>query len=176
MAVAAIIYGMGESDRVDAMLCDLASLLRRDGVRLAGAVQHNTGQVASPCSDMTIEDLATGRRLEISAPLTVAGSGCRLDASALEDVAGVVAAGLDGDVDLVLINRFGKQEMIGQGFRALIESAVAREIPLLTALNGVHRAAWESFAAGIAEELPPDLAVVERWCRSVVPAKVPAGT
>jgi nucleoside-triphosphatase THEP1 len=167
---------MGDSDRVDAMLCDLASTLRREGVRLAGAVQHNTAQKASPCSDMVIEDLATGRQLEISTPLALAGAGCRLDPSALEDVAGLAAAGLEGDVDLVLINRFGKQEMIGQGFRALIENAVARDVPLLTALNGVHRAAWDAFATGLATELPPDLASVERWCRSVLPAKLATGT
>ncbi len=60
MKVAAVIYGMGEADGVDAMLTALASRLRREGVRLAGTVQHNRAQPCSPCSDMIIEDLSTG--------------------------------------------------------------------------------------------------------------------
>lgn len=174
MKVAAVIYGMGEADRVDAMLSTLAARLREEGLLLAGAVQHNRAQGCSPCSDMIIEDLATGRLMEISTPVEQSRGGCRLDATALEDVAGIVASGLERPVDLVMINRFGKQEMIGNGFRSLIEHAVARDIPVLTALNGVHRAAWETFAAGTADTLPPDPVAIEHWCRSTLLTKAEA--
>jgi nucleoside-triphosphatase THEP1 len=170
MKVAAVIYDMGEAPRVDALLAALAERLRRDGYALAGAVQHNTDEAGRPCSDMRIEDLSTGRLMDISNPKT-AGTGCRLDATALEDVAGIVAGGLDGAVDLVILNRFGKQEISGNGFRAMMESAVAREIPLLTVLNGVHRPAWDGFASGMAATLPPDATAIERWCRSVLAEK-----
>jgi nucleoside-triphosphatase THEP1 len=176
MKIAAVIYGIGEADHVDAMLTALAARLRMEGVALAGAVQHNREQACSPCSDMILEDLATGQLMEISTPFDQSSGGCRLDATALEDVAGVVANGLDRPVDLVLINRFGKQEMIGNGFRDLIENSVARDIPVLTALNNVHRAAWDTFAAGTADVLPPDADAIEHWCRNVLPAKVPADT
>lgn len=173
MKVAAVIYGMGEADSVDAMLSALAATLRKDGVVLAGTAQHNHAQSCSPCSDMIIEDLATGNLMEISTPVEQSRGGCRLDATALEDVAGIVANGLERSVDLVIINRFGKQEMLGNGFRGIIESAVARDIPVLTALNGVHRAAWDAFAAGTADTLPPDLNAIERWCQEVlVPLRV----
>jgi nucleoside-triphosphatase THEP1 len=175
MKVAAVIYDMGEAARVDEMLAALAQRLRSDGYALAGAVQHNTDEAGRPCSDMRIEDLSTGRLMDISNPKTT-GTGCRLDATALEDVAGIVAGGLDGVVDLVILNRFGKQEIAGNGFRAMMESAVAREIPLLTVLNGVHRPAWDGFASGMAASLPPNAAAIERWCRSVLPAKASAGT
>jgi hypothetical protein len=89
-------------------------------------------------------------------------------------VAGIVANGLERPVELVIINRFGKQEMIGNGFRGLIESAVSRDIPVLTALNGVHRAAWDTFAAGISDTLPPDATAIEHWCRAALPAKTHA--
>ncbi len=170
MKVAAVLYDMGEAARVDTMLAALSQRLRRDGYALAGAVQHNTDDAGRPCSEMRIEDLSTGRLMDISNPKTT-GSGCRLDATALEDVAGIIAGGLDRSVDLVILNRFGKQEISGNGFRAMMESAVAREIPLLTVLNGVHRPAWEGFASGMAETLPPDATVIECWCRSVLPTK-----
>ncbi len=169
MNVAAVIYGMGEAAHVDQMLAALSQQLRRDGYSLAGAVQHNTDEAGRPCSDMRIEDLATGRLMDISNPQRT-GTGCRLDATALEDVAGIIAGGLERAVDLVILNRFGKQEISGNGFRAMMEHAVAREIPLLTVLNGVHRPAWDDFAAGMSTTLPPDPTAIEHWCRSVLPS------
>jgi nucleoside-triphosphatase THEP1 len=175
MKVAAVIYDMGEAARVDEILAAIAKRLRIDGYALAGAVQHNTDEAGRPCADMRIEDLSSGRMMDISNPKTT-GTGCRLDATALEDVAGIVAGGLEGAVDLVILNRFGKQEIGGNGFRAMMENAVAREIPLLTVLNGVHRPAWDGFASGMAETLPADAGAIERWCRSVLPDKATAGT
>jgi hypothetical protein len=171
MRVAAVVYVMGEAERVDRELSGLADRLRQAGYTLAGAVQHNKAETSSPCSDMVLEDLATGQRLEISTPLARAGGGCRLDATALEDATGVISAALDHPVDLVIVNRFGKQEIMGNGLRSMMEAAVARDIPLLTALNDVHRPAWDDFAAGVANILPPDAAAIERWCRAVLPVK-----
>jgi nucleoside-triphosphatase THEP1 len=177
MKLAAIVYGMGQADGVDALLSALAAQLRGEGFRLAGAVQHNTPQPQSPCSDMIIEDLATGRRIDISAPLATAGGGCRLDATALEDVAGLVAGSLEArtpPVDLVVVNRFGKQEMAGHGFRGVIEQTVAREIPLLIALNSVHRPQWDAFTGGHGAVLTPSAAAIEQWCRSVIRHDAPS--
>lgn len=180
MRVAAVIYGMGEAERVDRELAGLAGRLRQAGYTLAGAVQHNTAEGSSPCADMMLEDLATGARLDISTPLARAGGGCRLDATALEDATGIIAGALDRpadrQVDLVIINRFGKQEILGNGFRNMIEAAVTRDIPLLTALNGVHRSAWDGFAAGMADILSPDAETIEQWCRSVLPTKTDTRT
>lgn len=168
MKIAAVIYDMGEAYAVDALLASLATRLKDDGHRLAGAVQHNTLAPQSPCSEMVIEDLATGQRNNVSLSLGDAGGGCRLNAALLEDVVGIVAAGLDGPVELVVINRFGKQEIAGQGFRAMIEATVARDIPLLIALNSVYRDAWQDFAAGHGTLLAPTEDAIETWCRSVL--------
>ena len=165
---------MGDAQRVDEIVAGIAQRLRDDGYALAGAVQHNIDETGRPCSDMRIEDLSTGKLMDITNPQP--GTGCRLDATALEDVAGIIAGGLERDVDLVILNRFGKQENGGNGFRAMMEHAVAREIPLLTVLNGVHRPDWDSFASGMASTLPPDATAIEHWCRSVLPAKATAGT
>ncbi|MGE5266802.1 MAG: DUF2478 domain-containing protein [Deltaproteobacteria bacterium] len=175
MRVAAVIYGMGEAERVDRELSGLADRLRQAGYALAGAVQHNTVETSSPCSDMVLEDLATGQRLEISTPLSRDGGGCRLDATALEGATGIISAAIDHPVDLVIVNRFGKQEIMGNGLRSMMEAAVARDIPLLTAVNGAHRSAWDEFAAGLADILPPDAAAIERWCHAVLPVKSSTG-
>jgi nucleoside-triphosphatase THEP1 len=174
MRVAAIIYTKDESNGIDPMLSQLAARLREEGYALAGTVQHNTLDAANRCASMLLEDLATGRMMDVSNPNRPASGGCRLDSTALEDVAGVVASGLERPVDLVVINRFGKQEILGNGLRAAMEKAVASEIPLLTAVNSTHRADWETFAAGLADALPPDRDAVERWCRLALKVGTPS--
>ncbi len=78
---------------------------------------------------MVLEDLASGERLDVSADPNADPSACRLNSYALEDVAGRVAGTIDPGVDLVILNRFGKQEAAHAGFRAIIEAAVSQELP-----------------------------------------------
>jgi nucleoside-triphosphatase THEP1 len=175
MKVAAVIYEKASSEAVDAMLSDISTRLRAEGYALAGAVQFNKEGPGGRCDNMLIEDLSTGRLMDISNPVRPERGGCRLNSMALEDAAGIIAAGLEGNIDLVVINRFGKQEAAGDGLRAAIEDAVAREIPLLTAVNATNRPAWDAFAADMSQALPPDLTAIEHWCRSVLTQKAAAG-
>ena len=122
MKIAAIGYVHGQGDAVDALLCEVAAALKAEGVKLAGAVQWNVERVGRSRCDMLLEDLATGRRIDAS-DINRASTGCRLDAWALEDAAGLVASSIMPGVGLVIMNRFGKQEVAGQGFRAAIEAA-----------------------------------------------------
>ena len=52
--------------------------------------------------------------------------GCRLDAGSLELAVAQVASALDVGADLMIINKFGKHEAEGRGFRA-----VARPVPAM---------------------------------------------
>jgi nucleoside-triphosphatase THEP1 len=158
------------------MLSEISATLRAQGYALAGTVQTNTEGPGGRCENMLIEDLSTGRLIDVSNPVHPERGGCRLNSTALEDVAGIIAVGLERNVDLVIINRFGKQEISGDGFRAVMEDAVAREIPLLTAVNAANRPAWDAFAAELSETLPADPLAIEQWCRSVLKAPAPSNT
>lgn len=59
--------------------------------------------------------------------------------------------------DLVILNKFGKQEAEGRGFREALAGAVAEGIPVLVGLNALNKAAFETFAAGLPTECPPTL-------------------
>ena len=61
------------------------------------------------------------------------------------------------------LNRFGKGESEGQGFRAVIEDACMRGIPVLTAVREAYVEAWEAFAGDLGLLLPPDRAAVTGW-------------
>ncbi|MGL4397342.1 MAG: DUF2478 domain-containing protein [Hyphomicrobium sp.] len=170
MRLAAIRYEPGQGDDVDALLRAIADTLRNDGHRLAGAVQWNEPRADGDRCGIAYEDLATGQRIAASEPRKGGVDQCRLDSSALEDVAGLVAAGITEGVALVIINRFGRQEAAGQGFRAAIEAAVANDLPVLTSLNTSQAPAFDAFAGGHAVYLDAAVDHVAAWCRSVLSA------
>lgn len=163
MKLAAICYAPGQGEAVDVLLRETAEALRARGVKLGGAIQWNRPSETHSRCDMELEDLASGRRINAS-DKGRAANGCRLDAWALEDAAGLVAASITPAVDLVIVNRFGKQEATGQGFRATIEAAIANDLPVLTSLNTAHQAAFDAFTGGVADILAPDADAVRQWC------------
>lgn len=151
---------------VDRTLTALAERLEKRGLRLAGTVQTNTEAVGSGHCDMDVRVLNGGPVIRISQSLGDGARGCRLDPAALEQAVGEVVSRLDGGVDLVVINKFGKHEADGRGFRPLIADVLERELPVLIAVNGTNLPAFLEFTCGAAEELPHDLAVLEQWLES----------
>jgi nucleoside-triphosphatase THEP1 len=169
MKLAAVIYATGTGPATDDLLARVALDLQRAGLKLAGAVQTNEPRAGTCRCDMTLEDLASGRRIAASEDRGPLAQGCRLDTGALEEVVGLVAASLRPEIDLVIVNRFGKREAEGHGFRPVIEAAVLLDIPVLVALNEAHRAAWNAFAGEETVHLPPAFDSVGRWCEGVLP-------
>lgn len=170
MHIAAVLYEGDQGATVDALLADVAYQLRGDGWKLAGVVQAPGAPRNSRC-EMTLEDLATGACIETTDRLGPSVSGCRLDTEALEDSVGLAASSLDPDTRLVVINRFGKREAEGAGFRSMIENAVVLEVPVLVGLKGVHLDAWTRFVGGAPLLLPHCRDEILRWCEAAVSAR-----
>jgi nucleoside-triphosphatase THEP1 len=126
----AIVYG-AEQAAADAVLTSVARVLAGLGTRLAGAVQHNPSRPDRCRCDMVLEDLATGEIIAISEDRGPEARGCRLNPAALEQLVGAAAASLERGADLLIVNRFGKREAEGRGFRAIIETAVTSGVPVL---------------------------------------------
>lgn len=132
-------------------------------LRLAGAVQHNIGGGQDCACDMELTILGRpGTVIRISQSLGSGSQGCRLDSEALERAAGLAAGALAQGADLVIVNKFGKREAAGGGFRDLIGQALAGGIPVLTAVAPEILPAFLAFAGGLAVELTADQAA--GWC------------
>ncbi|KRE18101.1 hypothetical protein ASE63_02660 [Bosea sp. Root381] len=168
--LAAIPYSSGF--RIDGFMADLALRLRGRGLRLGGVVQHNEGACEQGCLSMALEDLASGERFPISEDRGAASSGCRLDAAGLAAAGGALAAALAGGAELVIVNKFGRQEMLGQGLRQEIAAALMAGLPLLIAVREDFLPGWRDFAGEDWTELPPQLDAIEAWALSQ--ARLPA--
>ncbi len=157
--------GRGETDLVlDRLAADLAAR----GVRCCGTVQINTARADPGLCDMDVRVLPEGPVLRISQDLGPDARGCRLDPAALETAVGLVLARLASGADLLIVNKFGKHEAEGRGFRGVIAEAILLDVPVLVGLNALNRQAFETFAGGTAIELPPEPAALSAWVDGAV--------
>ena len=152
--------GRGDTDL---LLDRLAERLLARGCRVSGTVQINTEcDAGGPC-DMDVRVLPDGPVIRISQSLGKDARGCRLDPEALETAVGLVEASLGDGSDLLIINKFGKHEADGRGFRGVIGEALARGIPVLVGLNPLNEERFREFAGGMAENVPATVEDLERW-------------
>lgn len=164
--LAAVVYESGEAG--DLLLTEVADALTGQGLRLAGMVQANRPAPERCACAMSLRDLASGREIPISQDLGREARGCRLDAAALEEAAGLIEASLAEAPELLILNKFGKREAEGGGFRAAIAKAVEAGIPVLIGVNGANLPAWEAFAERDALMLPGERGAILDWAGRAV--------
>lgn len=164
--LAAVRYG--KDDAIDALLEAVVRDLQARGARVAGYVQRESDTGAGCCPTTHLEDVTSGVRHVISQPLGAGARGCRLDPQALAALCGELQARLAGGVDLLVLNRFGKGESQGHGFRAAIERAMLAHVPVLTAVQDAYLDAWQDFAGDFGTVLPAARDAVEDWAGAVL--------
>lgn len=152
--------GRGDTDLI---LLKLATELASRGLRCCGTVQINSERADSGPCDMDVQVLPDGPVLRISQDLGPSARGCRLDPAALETAVGLVSASLAPGADVLIVNKFGKHEAEGRGFRGVIAEALSIGVPVVVGINALNLPAFEEFAEGMATSLPPDTSVLEAW-------------
>lgn len=152
----------------DRLLSDVARKLLSEGIQVRGVVQTNIERPGRSKCDMDLIVLPHGPEVRITQDLGDNARGCRLDSGALEQAVFHVEATLHGRVDLLIINKFGKRESEGRGFRSVIGDALERGIPVLAGLNALNDADFCRFAGELAEYLPDDVDIILDWCRAQV--------
>ena len=157
-----------ESGDVDALLHHVAARLLRDGRAVRGVLQSR-GQVTGDChcADMDLTTIGSGRMFRISQPLGNGSRGCRLDPGALAQCSAFLEQELALGADLLILNRFGRGESEGRGFRDLICSALAQDVPVLTSLRPTYAEGWAAFAGEAGTDLPMSEAAVLAWASGV---------
>lgn len=160
-----------ERGACDRLLADAARGLLAEGVAVAGVIEENVERPAGGLCDMYLQVLSAGRQIRISQDLGPLSKGCRLDPQGLEQAAGLLEQAISGPEAqrprLLVINKFGKQEAEGRGFRPVIGQALASGIPVLTAIGRGNLDAFLLFAGDLADPVEPSLQEILRWARDV---------
>ena len=118
---------------------------------------------------MFLEDLATSVVYPMSQNLGTGSDACRLDDGALDTIAERVAASLQDGADILILNKFGKQESEGRGLRGPIVSAVEQGIPVLVGLSPGRVESWNEFCGAEGKIFNPDEMAVDRWLETTLP-------
>lgn len=153
--ITALIYT--DSDAADRLLRNTALALMEAGHGLAGLVQHNQPRPGRSRCDMVLEELASGDLVPISQDRGPHARGCALDVHQLIDGMQRVRHALAMRPDLVILNKFGKTESEGGGFRPLIAEVIEAGLPLLIAVPWRNVESWRLFAG----DLSCDIAMTE---------------
>jgi NAD(P)-dependent dehydrogenase (short-subunit alcohol dehydrogenase family) len=156
-----IAEGFGAADR---LLAATAEALLARGLRLAGAVQHNLERGGGRECDMQLRILGTDAVIGISQDLGSCAQGCRLDGGALAQAVALAETALARGADLVIVNKFGRQEGLGGGFRTFIAEALAQDVPVLLSVAPEQLREFQDFAGELAEPVAPEAVI--SWCTS----------
>lgn len=149
----------GAGSDIDNILGELANELARRGRKTAGMIQTR-GEAKPNCScrEMHLVNLSTGTKHLISEARGPEARGCHLDWQALTDLAQSLEDYISGDTDVVIINRFGRSESEGRGFRGAIEKAIMLGVQVIVAYRDEYAREWTDFHEGLATECPPKFA------------------
>jgi len=161
--LAALVYERDQDP--DQVLREFASGLNASGYRAVGLVQLGHHCVdATKLSAMLVH---TGEELQLFQNLGACATGCRLDVGQLMDSGAQVASAIDQGADLVIVNRFGRQEREGKGLSYLVERALSADIPVVIAVPSHRFADWIRFADGMSVKLRCHREALGAWWSAV---------
>lgn len=147
------------------LLREVAARLIKAGVAVAGAVQTGGGGDAQGRGLMELRVLPDDVPVRISQDLGALSRGCRLDADGLERAVAMVERAMEAEPQILIVNKFGKQEEEGRGFRPLIGTALMANRPVLVAVGEGDLPGFLTFSETLAERLPADPEALAAWCR-----------
>jgi hypothetical protein len=160
--LAALVYEQDQDP--DEILRDFAAELNRRGYRAVGLVQLGHHCVDDNLSAMLVH---TGERLPLFQDLGNCSAGCRLDVGQLLGAGQQIATAIDEGADLLIVNRFGRQEREGKGLSYLVERALSADIPVVIAVPSHRFADWIKFADGMSVKLTCSREALDGWWNAV---------
>jgi nucleoside-triphosphatase THEP1 len=164
--IGVVVYGDGLF--ADALIAQCAADLVASGYRLGGIVQSNTHRRGRRRCDMYVKDLLDGDEVKISLDRGNEARGCRLDPDAFARIDAWIERAVLERVDLLIINKFGREEAHGRGLRSVIAEALIAEIPLVIGVSTRNLRDFLTFVGDSTTRLGPDVEVITAWCRNAI--------
>ena len=152
---------------IDALLLGICDELRLRGLHIGGVLQSSYGARGQCAASVLVTDLRSGEVFDIWDHRGTGARGCRLDESGLLDAEPAINDAIAANVDLLVVNRFGRAESLGRGLIGSFTAAIEAGIPILTAVRPPYDEAWRAFHGGIGCELMAEPGIAMTWALSV---------
>jgi len=151
----------------DLRINTLVKALMASNYKVCGVLQKPLAMNAPRCN-ARLSRIDTKKQYDISQQLGGGSTSCNLDTAVLEQAAFDICTSLNKKTDLVVVNRFGKRELQGGGFRSVFERALALDTPVLTIVQDQWSSAWLEYGGSSVSLLDDSFAALTDWLGSAV--------
>lgn len=163
-AFAAAIYTPKKGDRT--ALSRFVKKLTASNVCVGGILQEELIDSDGGKKGIYAIDITTGRRILIKRPMKD-DRDCGLDVSALAKTTAIIREAINHRPDLMVIEKFGDQEQIGEGLSDEIFQTIVAGIPLLIAVPEPALDIWQERSGGLGGILPFEEDAFHKWWLSI---------
>lgn len=148
---------------IQRLLADFAESLMHSGVRIAGVVEVAREGSRGACRSLGLRDLSTGAVIPISQNLGPGSTSCNLDAAGLAEACAAVERAIAGGAELVVLSKFGKQEVARGGLADAFRAAIAADLPVATAVSPAVSKEWSAFAGPLSGFVTANAGALHAW-------------
>jgi nucleoside-triphosphatase THEP1 len=168
--IAAVLADDGTSTQ--GLLAAMVADWRDSGAKIAGVIGELHGLPDRTCGAGLLRDIASGKPYRIYLETLSPQTSCHLDAAGVASACRAVLEQISMS-DLVVLNKFGKLEGMGEGLAPAFELAISAGKPVLTTVSERYLDAWRTFAPDTSF-LSADKAALQNWWRAIrVPPRHP---
>jgi hypothetical protein len=146
---------------IQALLAEMVAGWQAAGTRIAGVMAESHGLPDRVCGAGILREIATGKPHPIYIDTPLSRNSCHLDAGGVADACAAVVNQIP-TCDLVVLNKFGKLEEMGEGLAPAFRAAIAAGKPVLTTVSGKHVNAWRELAPNPVI-LAADREALQKW-------------
>lgn len=163
ISAAAVVYSAETANK--AALASFAALLSEQGYSVGGIIQDVLYDDKGVKIGTDAVALDNGDRFPIVRPSKedIATGSCGLDQSVLTESSIVLRRAIAAKVDLLVVEKFGEREQLGEGLADDIMDAMAQGIPVLVAVPANAIEKWNKFTGGLGDTVPSDLIALQSW-------------
>ncbi len=157
---------------IQKLLTAFAERRRREGFRLAGAIEEPAVASDCDCRSLVLRSLSNNHLFPITQNLGSGSSACKLDTRGLAEACQSILQAIDDGADLVVLSKFGKIETEGGGFVDVFRAAVDANIPCLAGVKPSFAKAYLDYAGEFSEWVKANDDALDRWWTGcLTPAK-----
>lgn len=157
-------------------LADFAARRRAEGWRVAGLIEVAAGPEGPGCAGQALLDLSTGAQYRIGQNLGRHASACHLDNAGVAEACQGALNALARGCDVLVLAKFGKLEAARSGLVDAFGGAIARDVPVLTAVAPACMSSWTAFSGDLSRLVPPEFRLIEAWWQAVAAAPTASHT
>jgi hypothetical protein len=161
--IAALLTDNGAATQV--LLTAMVADWRDSGAKIAGVIGELHGLPDRTCGAGFLRDIASDKPYAIYLETPRSQTSCHLDAAGVANACEAVLGQIHTS-DLVVLNKFGKLEGMGQGLAPAFKLAIRAGKPVLTTVSNRYCDALRTFAPHTSF-LPADRAALQYWWRAI---------